>query len=329
MKNRVSIILPGLAIAALSACSSSSSEGTSTRQFADTAGTAAVALEDGKVLSAQEGGSAAVSLNYATGETSLTDASFKLRKNSDGELTYTVNGVEKAFKPTDRLVEADGKVYGYNVQNGGDGNVFTSLFSYQGELDATLDTANPNYLQVWGYQTNEVNAAAPGQGGEPNLKGFAVVGTETRTSTLSGIPTATYTGRARIDGVPDTGFVDNGTSRARNRADLTMTADFGAGTMSGAMNNITYEPPGGVIIPLAGSIAMNSSTISGNSYSGTLTPDAAYTADTGVTLDASSRYSGAFYGPAADQTGGTLSLSGTDGGGSGFNGVGYFSADKN
>ena len=331
MNNHIIKILSGVSVLAVSACSTGSTGGsnTSTRVYSSSAGTAAVALDDGKTLVAQNGNTVAASLNYDTNETELTDASFKIRKNADGELTYTVNGVERAFTSAERWIESDGQVYGYQIEAGGvNGHLYTGLYNFKRELDQSLDTTSSDYLQVWGYQSNEINATAPSQSAQPDVAGYAVVGTETRSAALSGMPMATYSGRARIDTRPNSGFSNNNTDKTRNRANVSMTADFGAGTMSGLLTDITMQTGSGTEAPVAGSITMNSSTINGNSYSGMLTADGAFTAASGVTIDPSSTYSGSFYGPAAEQTGGGIALTGSDASGD-FNGIGYFTGDKN
>ncbi|MFN3973130.1 MAG: transferrin-binding protein-like solute binding protein [Gemmobacter sp.] len=305
-------------LAALAACGSSTTP--TTRNFAETAGTAVKALDDGKTLTAQEGGSSAANLNYSNGETSQATASFALKKNAAGELTFTVNGVEQAFATADRFVETDGSVYGYDISDPGNDR-FVGLFSHTGTLDETLDPANTSNMQIWGYQTNQIT------GGPRNVRGFAVVGTETTAAALATLPSATYSGRARLDSFPTTGFVNNETSRTRTRGDVNMAANFGAGTISGQITNITRQAPGGTQLGVAGSVSMDPTTINGNGFAGTLTPNATLLTSTGIS-GASGTYGGTFYGPAGQQVGGTMTLSGTEGA-TGFVSTGFFEGNRN
>lgn len=310
-------------LAALAACGSDGGSGAgspTTRNFAADAGTAIKALDDGKTLTAQAGGSAAIDLNFNGGPTALTTASFDVKKNANGELTFTVNGVEQVFDTADRFIEINGESFGYEIADQAN-NRFINLFSHTGELDTVLDPNNPNYLQVWNYTTNQVNP------GGADVRGYAVVGTETQGSALATLPSATYSGRARIDTYPAAGFVNSATSLSRVNGDLSMAADFGAGTIFGSIGNLDGNGPGQANAPIAGSIAMDQTAITGNGFAGTITPDATFLAATG-TSGVSGSYGGTFYGPAASQVGGTMTLTGTQNG-QAINGIGFFRGDQN
>lgn len=319
MKLIVQLTTSTAILVALSACGSSSSSSSSstptTRQFADTAGTASKALDDGATLTAQAGGSSALNLNYATGDTSLADASFALKKNADGELTFTVNGVEQAFTEADRSL-FEGQVFGYQIADE-ENDKFVGLYSYFGTLDESLDTDNDRYLQIWGYQSNQIN------NGPPDLRGYAVVGTETRPDALAALPSATYLGRARIDSYDTTGFVQNNVSQTQVRSDLNMTANFGSGTISGQMTNFEVRGQDQPGVNIAGTISMDETSINGNGFSGTLTPDAALLAAS-QNSSLSGTYGGSFYGPEGEQVGGTLAISGMGDEGDSFVGAGFF-----
>ena len=291
-------------LAALAACGSDGgsiggSGAPTTRNFAADAGTAIEALDDGKTLTA---------------------ATFDVKKNANGELTFTVNGVEQVFDPTDRFIEINGESFGYDIADQANG-IFVSLFSNTGELDTVLDPNNPSYLQVWNYTTNQVNP------GGADVRGYAVVGTETQGSALASLPSATYSGRARIDTYPAAGFVNSATSRSIVHGNLSMAADFGAATIFGSIGNLDGNGPGQANAPIAGSIAMDQTAITGNGFAGSLSPDAAFLAATGVS-GVNGSYAGTFYGPSADQVGGTMSLTGTQNG-QAINGIGFFRGDQN
>lgn len=311
-------------IGALTACGGSGGGGAAvTRHYAADAGTVGKAVQDGKTLTAQEGGSVGANLDYGTGDTGLVAApKFKVWKNANGELSYEVNGLVQDFTTAQREVDPnDGNVYGYTT-NGANG-FWSGLWNHTGTLDEALDPNNPSYLTVWNYQTN-----ADKTGAQPDLKGYAVVGTETLPKDLTPLVSATYSGRARMDAHPDTGWVDNQTSRTRIRSDMNLAADFSAGTISGALTNFSIEPPGQAQGAVAGSVSMDATTLSGNGFAGNLTPDAAFLTSLGTNASLSGTYGGTFYGPAAEQVGGTLSATGSANG-QGFNAIGYYTGTKN
>ncbi len=310
-------------IGALSACLGGGGGAGVTRQYAVDAGTVGKAVQDGKTLTAQDGGSVGANLDYGTGDTGLAPApKFKVWKNANGELSYEVNGVAQDFTTAQREVDPnDGNTYGYTTN--GVNNVWSGLWNYTGTLDEALDPNNPQYLTVWGYQTNQVSPNS-----QPDLNGFAVVGTETRPQDLAPLVSATYSGRARMDTRADTGWVDNQTSRTRVRGDMNLAADFSAGTVSGAISNMTLQPPGGVEAGIAGAVSMDQTALTGNGFAGTLTPNAAFLTSLGANASMTGNYGGTFYGPAAEQVGGTLSVTGSANG-QGFNGTGYYTGTKN
>lgn len=324
MKTIIRLAGTSAMIGALAACGGGGSGGGVTRQYADTAGTVGKAVQDGKTLTAQSGGSVGANLNYTTGDTGLTATAPKFRvwKNANGELSYEVDGVVQDFTAAQREVDPnDGNTYGYTTN--GVNNVWSGIWNYTGTLDEALDPNNPSYMTVWGYQTNQINP-----NGQPDLKGYAVVGTETRPKDLAPLVSATYSGRARMDAHPDTGWVDNQTSRTRIRSDMNLAADFSAGTISGALTNFTIQPPGQAEGAVAGSVSMDATTLSGNGFAGNLTPDAAFLTSLGANASLSGTYGGTFYGPAAEQVGGTLSATGSANG-QGFNAIGYYTGTKN
>ena len=285
--------------------------------FADTDGTTAAALAAGKTLVASESANAASKVNYGSGDVGKTTAVFKLKKNDSGALTFTVNGVDHVFKPGDKYIEDDGVSYGYDVSNEPD-SVYYFISSWTGTLDEMTDPANKG-VQIWRYGSNQVIPDGP------DVQGFAVVGTETRSAALTSLPTATYNGQVVLDSLPTKGFENNQTSRTRIRGDLKLTANFGAGTVSGAVDGIRVRPPGEEDYgDVTGTVAMNQSAIVGNGFAGGLTADANYQKNVG-TVDPSSTYSGKFYGTLAEQVAGVLNVTGqVAGGGGGYAADGFF-----
>ena len=293
------------------------------RIFADDTGDVGDALSDGDTLTARQVAMAGIELNYNGGPTRLKDTDkFTVRVNDDGEITLELENTEMVFSAADREVEDDGEVYGYFTEAECEDIGFcVSLSTYSGEIDDLKENGN-GYHAVLNAQSNQVNA------GPPDLKVFAVVGTETRDSALSGLGSATYEGRTRFDITPAEGFLSNSESRNRIRSDVTLNADFGAGTISGVMDALESRgPTESDYTALPGTVAMRESTFSVNGFQGRLAPDATFNSENEVTLDPDSKYSGAFFGPNAEEVGGTFSISGSDEDGD-FNGIGFFSANQ-
>lgn len=288
-----------------------------TRVFSEGTGDLGDAISTDQTLTARSVGVAGIDLEFGGGPTALrTGTTAAIRRNADGELTVTMDGVDHAFTPADRVVEPGGEVYGYSVD---DGTNFYDVFSESGEIDEFL-TPGTGYAKV-------LNISSDRYPGQPFRRAFAVFGTETRDAALAGLPTANFLGYARIDAYPETGFINSSTNRWTYNGDVAMTADFGAGSISGSITNLTQRLGDGPDDPIAGSIAMNAAPFTVNAYRGTLTPDAGFRTAAGIS-SASLGYSGAFYGNAAEETAGTISGRITATGGSQFNSIGFFLANR-
>lgn len=303
-------------ILALTACNGSNGA-TGTMLFASDVGTAAQALDAGETLSGSARTTSAANVNFDTGETGLTTADVSIKKNDQGGVTLTVDGVEQVFTSAD--ISSDG--YGYDISDAAN-DKYVSVFTYRDASAAdTLDPSNPNYAQMWEYNTNQVSA-----GGNPNLTGFVVVGTETKPEDIAGLPTATYNGRLYVKFRPDAGY--DGGITGRLSGDVAMTADFGAGEVSGSVGNLQLrEPSTGTSVATAGSIAMDPAAISGNGFSGSLTPSGSFAGPSGALVMTDGAYAGTFFGPAAEEVGGAITMQGTYDG-TAVNGVGGYTASQ-
>lgn len=334
MKSSITI-LTSISLLALTACNSSNNgtitgppdPGDPTRTFADETGDAGQALADGETLTARPRTTAGITLDYdnnRAGETALVaNPDLAIELNENGELTLTIEGQEQAFSMDDYYVEDDGRIFGYfNEEKCDNDDICNNLFSWSGTLEEFKATGN-GYHKVYLAQTNQLYGD-----GALNLRAFGVAGTETRDDGFDGLGTASYSGRSRIDAYPTTGFVDNGTSRLRIESDVAMTADFGAGTISGVMDEFRTRDPGSdTWEDVDGTVAMQETALTGNAFDGTLAADAVWQADTGATFTGS--YAGAFYGPAAEEAAGSISVTATDDDLGDLNGIGFFSTSKN
>jgi hypothetical protein len=102
------------------------------------------------------------------------------------------------------------------------------------------------------------------------------------------------------------------------RGDVTMTADFGAGSISGEITEMEFEfgdGMGSTTIDVDGTLAMQETAILDNAFAGTMAGDQAFLTDNDAMFDeiggnanvVDLDYSGAFYGPEADEVGGVVS----------------------
>jgi hypothetical protein len=305
-----------------------------TRLFADANGNG-VDFDDagdlilkGETLTARSVGVAGINLDYGgSGVTSLAQTGpgnappFKIRRSANGELEFELNGVLHTFTAADRE-EVGGRLDAY-ARNDNVNDRFYNIFLLNGELEELFGVGN-GYHEVLVMQSNIAN------GGQPDLRAYAVVGAETRDTALPTLGSAAFTGRARLDVYPTTGFVNNSDSRTRINSNVSMLADFGGGRISGEMTDIAIQRPGeGTFTPRPGTWAMEEAPFAVNGFTGRLAPDAEYlAASPGASVDPSSTYSGAFYGPAAEEVGGVLSISGVGQNGLPFNGVGAFTASR-
>lgn len=280
-----------------------------------TAGNAAQALADGATLRASERASSGITRNYdETTSTAATDTTARVSRNASGALTLEVAGETIAFSPGD--LSEDG--YGYDKGN-------ASLWAWSGDSMADqLDPANGRNAMVFDYFTDLPGAA--------DQTGFIVVGSETAAGDMATLPSATYSGGARIRVAPkDTVSFADSVSEARGN--LAMAANFGAGTISGSVTNIEGRAPRNVDptrtwSPVDGSLALNRTAISGNGFTGGVSADSAFTTEFG-TVDAGSTYSGTFFGTAAGEVAGGISMSGSSAvGGTPYIGWGFFHGGK-
>lgn len=302
-KTTTLIALLGLAACGGGTPSSFSSEDQALRSFAATDGDFSTFLNDGGTLSSRAGTATGIQLRFDGGETNLSDANVSIARNDDGELTASYNGQSYAFKSSDRIVEDDGTVYGYEFE-ADDGSTF-SLFHFGGELDELLD-GNGEY----GTVVSVAGDLGP-EGDTLYNRSFAAIGTETMDADLRAVSgTATFDAFARVDFYPAEDFINSGSSRNSLRGELTMTADFDAGEISGQMNNLTLQRPGEGRADIAGQVDFGAAGFDDNTFTGDVATNQALM-DAGVQLNSDAGYTGAFFGPAAEEIHGVIDGTGT------------------
>jgi C-lobe and N-lobe beta barrels of Tf-binding protein B len=169
------------------------------------------------------------------------------------------------------------------------------------------------FYSAYGLTSNNV------AGGGTNISGV-YAGTATALTDLPKNVTATYTGiYTGLAFQPGAVYSQVGTAN--------LTANFGSGSVSGQVSNLTQQNGSTNVISNAGyGISMNG-TISGGNYNGT----AGYTTTTGAAAGtvSSSTLTGGFYGPQAAETAGALAIKGTTPTGTATTVVGSYGAKKN
>ena len=147
--------------------------------------------------------------------------------------------------------------------------------------------------------------------GDPtDQRRYAVIGLETAPGDM---PThdvrALYDGNVRMDVYLKDGVGIESDDRTRYDADITLTADFSEGTIGGVMDN--WESRDDDDDLSAVSYMLTPASITGNGYT---TSMAASPSCTGCAEVVDSTIAGKFYGPFADETGGTIQAEFRDGG---------------
>ena len=212
---------------------------------------------------------------------------------SDGangfNVTYMVDGQQE----TVHLREEDAGFFGllginYSVR--------------QGEMAYTLDDAagslsgSPEFSHFNVNGWSVVDYASDGRTRSVK-RGFLTYGVATDVGDLP-TGTADYSGRVEGNTWDGPSFTTN---RGSFTGDLSLTANFDAGSVGGSVTGIQYQAPGeSAASPLGASFSFDSGTITGNGFSADLAgPD-----------DGTGRYEGSadgqFFGPAAAEVGGVF-----------------------
>jgi hypothetical protein len=297
------------------------------RLFSDTSGDIADVLAAGGVaIVAREVSEATWREDFpGAGAYQLVDGEFSLEADGndllvtigqEGGPTYTFRFVDAASNNSNQLTfenQATGEFFDLFIGGGG---TIADLFN------SNIGSGYARRVGVF-YTRGDVDNFG--------FETRSVIGTETRDSVVqTKTGTASYQGFASINiRQSDLGFFGfNGNLSG----DLDMAADFGAGKVSGTMSNLFLELRTGQTVDEtrnpAGTIQLEEAAIQANAFTGGMSPDAVLTAnDSAVaTFADSGTYSGAFYGPNAEEIGGTMSFD-ADVNGNRFLGIGHFQAD--
>ncbi len=313
------------AIVSLSACGGSGGNGPdgliseseqALRIFADTDGDGdedqdiADVLDSDRSFASREVSEASWIENYGDGATTrggyvAVNGSFAIRGDGD-DLVVTFsdgNGIEETFRIEDARSITDNSV---SIEAGG---IFFDMFVDSGlAIGDLLDSSSASGYSVRiGVYYNEI-------GTDVGFQSENIIGVETQDAMIDALQNSNtsvdYLGYASLR----IGKVDEDWSyfNANVFGDLSMTADFGSGTVSGAIDNLDVQVRAGTDVEdefqQAGRILLNDAEIQANAFEGEMTPDAELLESNPELSQISDdmQYSGAFYGPEADSVGGTM-----------------------
>ena len=210
--------------------------------------------------------------------------------NGDHRLTYQLDGETRSVTMTADDWSADWRAY---VKREGR----SESFLWRQHRDA----AHMNVVG-WAGGTYPDDAST-----DPDSysHGYAVYGDRTATGQMPGSGTATYRGRTEAfawQPSPGQGRADS-SNATRYRADLSLTANFGQGTVGGQATGLERRAPGeSDYTSVSGTLTFGSGRIAGNTLTTTV-EGLGYTGST----------EGAFYGPGAVEVGGVMQATHTDG----------------
>ena len=336
MKKWIAMPLWAASLSALAACGGGSSgsddplisaEEDVLRVFADADGDgnpdqdAADVLARGDMLVARRVSSTSWQENYNdgmgdAGSYAFIDGVLSLEGDGDDLLvSFPYNG----STTTIRIVNA--ATIDTNSVTISDGGIFFDFFIGSGGLtiaDLLDDSVGQGYAHRVGVYYNDGTELFGSQT-------EAIIGAETRDSMIDELETAnatvSYDGfgsiRIRYDDA------DWNTFNANLDGDLSMSANFGSGTISGEMSNLFLDINAGSTdidsYGVDGSLLMDETSIEANAFSGSISADATLASGdeevTGALADVG--YSRAFYGDAAQEIGGVVQGSGS------YEGQGY------
>ncbi|MGR3570339.1 transferrin-binding protein-like solute binding protein [Brevirhabdus sp.] len=245
---------------------------------------------------------------------SLDPSTFEIERTATG---YTIKVAGESYTFTDAQV--NGGAYEVKMKNtAGQDRTLAFFFSEQDDTARELKTNNTALVPLfYGIRTNS-QGTATANNSDGFITGASLVGLETAPSAMPKTGKATYNGRTRFEFRNRSADYSTGAAnqqvRLRYRGGATITADFGAGTVSG--NAKLEEKREGFtktqatttnIATRGAAVTFTGAKISDNGFSPDLVTNTAadtqFSAD-GINLsDFKGKSYGRFYGNAAQQVG--------------------------
>ena len=219
--------------------------------------------------------------------------------------TTTANGFN--------LTLPDGKTVVYNTKtsaaNIGAGTVITNGTTFDAlitggtsnqDVETTLTSGKASALTyatygVW-FESDTL--------GNPLTIGTLATGVATTTAQMVTTGTATYTGNL-------SGVVLSSTSAGQiTGGTVSLTANFATNAISGSVSTIATQTIGTNAVGTMTGIGLTAGTITGTAFTGVATVGAQVTGATFGIVGATGTYGGKFYGPAAAEAAGSISMTG-------------------
>lgn len=307
-------ILAGSALILLSACGGGDGVMT-TRTFAVDTPTPALALAEGKTLTAQAGQTAALKTDYPNQTTVTKDSNISIFKNADGELSMVINGETTNFTILDRNSGNGDEFYAYSKDGIEEDDLqqWQALISFNGDIISFLDGTNTRNVLV--FKHRDVKSPISDLTQADGEVGYFVVGTETQQSALGNFTTKDYTAMLQADIFPTVGFESTQNRSELRSEELNLTANFEQNSIVGVANNITVRTrERGVTVPdftsVGGTLVFSGGTISGSDFTGIITSDEQLNSALQIT-NYTGEFNGSFYGTEAQAIGGVISGSAT------------------
>ena len=325
MNFKTKLMCSGVALMALAACGGGSGSSGSVqisnseealRLFADVDGDGspdgdlADLLDNGDVVFARQAAEATWRQNYGEGTTYENvdgEVSFELVGN-DLEVTMGLPGEDAVTRVVPDAVNLDSRSYVFE-----NGNEYFEIF-----LLGSDDTFAEFLAGGLGYGKT-VAIFYDEFSDDFGFNSRVAVGAETQDAAIAAASDElTYLGYGemsiREDGESFSSY--NGVING----DLTMTADFGSGTISGEMDNISFRERRDRVegvwttettTNVDGSILLDETNFNLNGFAGTTSVDSVLAAEEGAaglagTIGGSLEYSGVFFGPEAEEVGGVF-----------------------
>ncbi|MDA7826674.1 transferrin-binding protein-like solute binding protein [Rhodobacteraceae bacterium] len=261
------------------------------------------------LLTSQNGLISGTAIDWENGTTTKDAPTFAIKMGEAGLPYVVIDG--KAYQFTE--AHKDSNNFGFSNDN--DPNfdetveAYKDMWSYSGTLDEVLSEEFGGYAQAWSYYFG-IDDSSNAQ------RGFAIVGTQTAMSDVANNATASYAGYARMQ-VADAEGYDGWRSEYQLQGNIGLDLDFEQSTISGTIKNIEgrdwadLDDQGEQIwTSLPGGLNLEKTNVNTvGQFKGTISADDTLKDVAGDFISTTSgSYSGALFGPDAEQVAGTLSL---------------------
>ncbi len=249
-----------------------------------------------------------------------TPQSVEIEKTTDGYI-MRVAGEEVEFTQAELVNNNEYALIASNSQ--GQPRTIGLLFPMTNErIDQALSSSQTAMVPL-GYGVRKNSEGGSVADGNEYFEGYAIAGLETDPSSMPKTGTASYSGFGRIEAMTKSYSFDNDDiEMVRYQGDATINADFGAGTVAGAVDLSqrrisradSGNDPYNDISAQGAKLVLQETDIIGNGFSANVEGNAAtetLMANDGISADTKAQAIGRFYGENASQVGAVISGEGS------------------